>query len=211
MAEQTISKLFNVSGRFLRSVHLERDFKDPRALQGYILSDHTHSCFKQITQGLAINSGQRAWRVTGDYGSGKSSFALFLTHWFAGHTRALPVAIRQRMASCRTHRRPIFVPVLVTGSREALGQAILRGLFETMREVNGRGKKSRLFHQLEHMLESKRRPKDELVVEKLIEVRNWVTRDKKRNGLLLILDELGKFLEYAAFHGASYPAFLSQR
>ncbi len=211
MAERTISTLFNVSGRFLRSVHLERDFKDPCALQGYILSDHTHSCLERIAQGLASNSGQRAWRITGDYGSGKSSFALFLAHWFAGHTQALPVPIRQRTASCRTLGRLTFVPVLVTGSRIPLGQAILRGLFETMRGVNGRGKKSRLFHQLDHILESGNRPTDDLVIEKLIEVSNWLTRDKKRNGLLLILDELGKFLEYAAFNPEQQDVYLLQR
>ena len=80
MLKTAISDLFQVRSRFVRSVHLERDFRDPDALKGYVLTDAAKSGMERVSGGLAARSSQRAWRVTGDYGSGKSSFALaFLT------------------------------------------------------------------------------------------------------------------------------------
>ena len=38
MPNALISDLFNIQSRFLRSAHLERDFADPKALSGYILT-----------------------------------------------------------------------------------------------------------------------------------------------------------------------------
>ncbi len=80
MAEKKISDLFHIRNRFLRSVYLERDFHDPAALSTYVLTDFARSCLGRMADGLRPHSGQRAWRMTGDYGSGKSSFALLLAH-----------------------------------------------------------------------------------------------------------------------------------
>ena len=95
MSEKRIADLFKIGNRFLRSAHLERDFEDPTVLSGYVLTDFTRSCLERVTNGLKPHSGQRAWRMTGDYGCGKSSFALLLAHAFAGHDNAFPSQIRQ--------------------------------------------------------------------------------------------------------------------
>jgi hypothetical protein len=84
MSDGKISDLLNVEGRFLRSAHLERDFRDPGMLSGYVVTDFARSSLARIAEGLKPGSGQRAWRVTGHYGAGKSSFALFLAHLVAG-------------------------------------------------------------------------------------------------------------------------------
>ena len=75
-----ISELFDVPGRYLRSVHLERDFDDVASLRDYIVTPAIASIFDRVLDGLRPGSGLRAWRVTGDYGTGKSSFALALAH-----------------------------------------------------------------------------------------------------------------------------------
>ena len=75
-----ISELFHVPGRYLRSVHLERDFEDVASLRDYIVTPTMASIFGRVLDGLRPGSGLRAWRVTGDYGTGKSSFALALAH-----------------------------------------------------------------------------------------------------------------------------------
>lgn len=141
MSDKRISDLFKLNGRFFRSVHLERDFNDPDALSGYILNDHTLSCFERIAKGLEEHSGQRGWRITGDYGSGKSSFALFLARWFSG--QELPLQLR-KATDCRrlTAFKPRFVPVLITGSRESLSLAILKALRRCVSLLYARGKKT---------------------------------------------------------------------
>src|ERR1700688_3311570 len=95
MLENKVSDLFRIRNRFLRSAHLERDFQDPTAFSGYVVTDFAKSCLGRVAYGLKARSGQRAWRVTGDYGSGKSSFALLLAHLFAGKTATLPTEIRK--------------------------------------------------------------------------------------------------------------------
>src|SRR5438552_10530099 len=95
MSERRVCDLFDIKARFLRSAHLERDFDDPQAFSGYIVTDFARSCLERIAEGLNPRSGHRAWRTTGDYGSGKSSFALLLAHILAGRDSDLPPQIRK--------------------------------------------------------------------------------------------------------------------
>src|SRR6266567_3642047 len=90
-----IRQLFRPEARYLRSAHLERDFRDPEALRGYIVTPEIQGSLDRLSSGLGPRSGQRAWRITGDYGSGKSSFALLLAHAFAGKDSELPPQIRR--------------------------------------------------------------------------------------------------------------------
>src|SRR5438552_9786784 len=129
MAERKIVELFNIQRRFLRSAHLERDFRDPSALDGYVVTRQVNQNLERIVKGLDAKSGQRAWRITGDYGSGKSSFALLLAHLFAGKDSELPPQLRRvlDLTKIKAAKRS-FVPVLITGSRESLAIAVTRAL-----------------------------------------------------------------------------------
>jgi hypothetical protein len=71
MAAPKIADLFIIQRRFLRSAHLERDFRDPSALDGYVVTTQIQQHLDRIATGLDKKSGQRAWRITGDYGSPK--------------------------------------------------------------------------------------------------------------------------------------------
>jgi len=44
MSEKRISDLFDIGNRFLRSAHLERDFQDPSAMSGYVVTDFARDC-----------------------------------------------------------------------------------------------------------------------------------------------------------------------
>ena len=57
---EVISDLFNIQSRYLRSAHLERDFSDPKAVKGYVLTPQAQDSLKRISLGLAAKSGQRA-------------------------------------------------------------------------------------------------------------------------------------------------------
>src|SRR6058998_2272900 len=98
---EKISELFHIRNRFLRSAHLERDFQDPGVFSGYVMTAFARSCLARMADGLKPRSGQRAWRMTGDYGSGKSSFALLLAHSLAGHDSTFPPQLRKAVAASR--------------------------------------------------------------------------------------------------------------
>lgn len=212
MPEKQISELFNIRSRFLRSAHLERDFQDPNVLSSYVVTDFARACVGRLASGLKPNSGQRAWRMTGDYGSGKSSFALLLAHWFAGRDNAFPPQIRRVVGFHQFGvTRPHFVPVLVTCSRQALGTSILKSLHTILSRIYERGAKSKLVLEARGLLEAGKEPTEDQVFQLILKVNSRIIVDSKGKGLLLILDELGKFLEFAALHPQRQDVFLLQR
>ena len=95
MAQTKISDVLRIQGRYLRSANLQRDFRDPAALDGYVVTNSVRQHLRRIVQGLPEKSGRRSWRITGDYGCGKSSFALLLAQCFAGKESSLPPALRR--------------------------------------------------------------------------------------------------------------------
>jgi len=197
MSEKKISDLFHIRNRFLRSAHLERDFQDPTVFSGYVITDFALLCLARIEDGLKARSGQRAWRMTGDYGSGKSSFALLLAHLFAGHSSTLPPHVRKVVDFHRLAVRPHFLPVLVTCSHQTLATSILRSLHLALSQVYGRGAKSRLPIEVQRLFNARQAPTEDQVFELILQVNSHIISDSKGKGLLLILDELGKFLEFA--------------
>ncbi|MCI0724324.1 MAG: hypothetical protein L0338_35975 [Acidobacteria bacterium] len=212
MPEKRVSDLFRIRNRFLRSAHLERDFQDPSAFSGYVLTDFARSCLGRVAYGLKPRSGQRAWRVTGDYGSGKSSFALLLAHLFAGYASSLRPEIRRAVDYHELGvSRPHFLPVLVTCSRQALGISILQSVHSALVQAYGRVAKSRLAGHVQSLIDSRQEPTEEEVYELILEVNRRIISDSKSKGLLLILDELGKFLEFAALHPERQDIYLLQR
>ncbi|MBV9468834.1 MAG: hypothetical protein JOZ57_06275, partial [Abitibacteriaceae bacterium] len=208
-SELSSSELFNVRGRFLRSAHLERDWHDSSALQGYILTPHTRESLSRLVSGLSPDSGLRAWRITGDYGSGKSSFALLLAHLFSERSEELPQALRGAIDGRRTRHHPRLLPVLVTGSREPLNRALLRALHISLLSVIGRGRTPRVLGEVQ-AARDRGEASEAQVLKLLHESHSFVVESGKAEGLLLILDEMGKFLEFAAMHPDKQDIYLLQ-
>lgn len=209
--ETRISSLLRTKSRFLRSAHLERDFRDPDVFFGYVVTDFTSSCLERMAEGLKVHSGQRAWRLTGDYGSGKSSFALLFSHWFAGHDLNFPREIRDKLSLEKSARRQRgLLPILITCSREPLAISILRALRQTLIEVGKLGSRSRLVFEVEGQL-AKQEPNDDAVIDLILKANSSIITHSKGKGLLLVIDELGKFLEFAAINPQRQDVFLLQR
>jgi hypothetical protein len=209
MCEKRVADLLDMRTRFLRSAHLERDFRDAGALSGYVVTDFARSCIGRIASGLKPRSGSRAWRMTGDYGSGKSSFALLLAHWFAGQDARFPTPLRKAVDPHQFGvTRPRLLPVLVTCSRQPLGVSIVRSLHSAL---EGLGARSKIAQEVRRLRESKREPTDDDVFRLITAVNSQIVAESKAKGLLLILDELGKFLEFAALHPERQDLFLLQR
>jgi hypothetical protein len=211
MPERRISSVLHFERRFLRSVHLERDYRDPSSLAGYVVTDQIRGYLRRLSLGLQSNSGQRAWRITGDYGSGKSAFALLLAHVLGRLQSGVGRnSLRAIDVESLEVGKPRLMPVLVTGSRESLGVALLRSLVRDASEILRTDRK--LLRKTQQLLE---RSPGELRDEDVVEVVQAVVRagraSRKAAGLLLLVDELGKFLEFGVLHPERQDIYLLQR
>ena len=147
MPEPTIAGLFDIQSRYIRSVNLERDFADPTSLEGYVLTPDLKQMLARIESGLSSASTQRAWRITGDYGAGKSSFALLLAQLLGSGTDSLPPRLKQALGG--SNRGARLLPVLVTGAREALGKTLLKALYKSVSGMRSKGPMPHVLEQIE--------------------------------------------------------------
>ncbi|PKD38240.1 hypothetical protein CWO84_23820 [Methylomonas sp. Kb3] len=184
----TASSLIRLNSRFRRSVQIELDLHDKTSTDGYVTTDFIRHCFKRINTSFNQNSVQRAWRITGDYGSGKSAFALAVAKAAAGREAELPAELQGIISGQN------LLPVIVTGDREPLAKGIGRALISQIEGL----KKGVLPETTEDLLT-------------LLEQSRQIATQNEKAGILLVLDELGKNLEYSTFNPLSSDVYCLQR
>lgn len=210
MIDNDIMACLRLTPRFLRSTELTRDFRDPNALNGYCLTQFGKSCLGRMAEGLQSGSGRRAWRLTGDYGSGKSSFALFLASTLNDARTKLPRNLYRQIAEVAPQAtKSRYIPLLVVGSRQPMSIAILERLQALVTEVLPGKAASEIQAEVRHLLGSVP-PPDNKVVDVLKKTTERIIASGRGQGLLIVLDEVGKFLEYAALSSNTHDIFLLQ-
>lgn len=189
---QSLSEIVRVSRRFTRSVRLDTDLTDPQALDGFICSQSAAEAL--ITMGrhrAATSHGAFTW--TGPYGSGKSSLAVALAAVLCGSAHAGREILRDAKAEDVDEILGLFRPtgdpwqiVPVVGRRTSPEEAIQEAIASTL-------------------------PKAQLPKRKANEAfALWVgrvAREAPGQGLLLLIDEMGKFLEHATNDGGDIYVF----
>lgn len=226
MDNVSLSDLFHVKGRFQRSVHLERDFYTENTLDGYILTVTAREMLSRIIATLENGATSKAWSLTGPYGSGKSAFALFAAKLLSDSDtpttqQALKllkhgdVPLYERFISTNGNGQSSsgFCPVLISGERAPLPTALLRGLEHGLK-VFGIPSSNSLPRKIRKLLKTTKGdilvPPQASEITALFESAARAIKKKGGHGLLLVIDELGKFLEYAAQHPAQGDVFVLQ-
>lgn len=216
MGNVLLSDLFHVKGRFQRSVHLERDFYSENSLNEYLFTVTAREMLERIVATLEKDATSQAWSITGPYGSGKSAFALFAAKLLGNSDdpttqhaidllRSGDPSLYERFISTNGNGKNAtsgFCPVLISGERAPLSLSLLRGLERGLTAANGGLQSISLIQQLEHLLE-KAENNNLPSTSEITNLYELVTRqicNDGGDGLLLIVDELGKFLEYATQH-----------
>ena len=225
MGNIPLSNLYGVKGRFRRSVHLERDFyTKEKVLDGYILTVTAREMLSRVILTLENEATSKAWSLTGPYGSGKSAFALFTAKLLgdsdASATQHALELLKYGDASLyerfvRTNGNGLFPSgfcrVLISGERASLPIALLRGLEHGLKTF-GILSTSSLQRKIRKLLKTTTNdtPPQASEITALFESATRVIKKNGGRGLLLVIDELGKFLEYAAQYPEQGDVFVLQ-
>ncbi len=220
-----LSKIFHVTSRFRRSVHLERDFYAENSLDGYVLTVTARETLGRLIAALENHSASKAWSLTGPYGSGKSAFALYAAKLLGdpearGTQEALQLLKRgdvflwNQFVDVRANHRKEkgFCPVLISGERAPITIALLRGLAHGLAAFGGGSQFAQLIKKINKRLASAA-PESPSYASDITECFEAATQRIGKaggKGLILVIDELGKFLEYAVENPSQGDMFVLQ-
>jgi len=222
MTNQVLSTYFELHRRYYRSVNLERDLDKPDAVQGYVPTERAAEALRRILSAVGDPEAHRAWTLTGVYGTGKSAFA----HYLAALCAPAKSRIAEEALTIADHAFAAdspeievieaipqlgFLRAVATAQREPLSWTIVRALSRGFDLFWKQKKQKPSFwidlNEWRFQAESgKCQVTDQQVLKLLREVVQVAKTD-----VLLVIDELGKNLEFAAHHQGIQDLYLLQQ
>lgn len=214
-----MEKIVYVDTHYTRSINLERDIDSSKILNAYIPTSKAIQVLDKITATFTQKDTPRAWSLVGPYGSGKSSFAIFLAHLLEDQNLETSLVAEQLITQHQpklaqritehTHESNAYCTVLLTGSSESLSQRFLQVVYQSAREywLEKQGRKPKILDELADAVNAG------ATVSQIIQLLDKLQKaihQVKGKGLLIVIDELGKFLEYEARHQGANDIFLLQ-
>ena len=194
-----------VAPRFQRSINLHNDWRDADISSGYIITPNVAQSLERLFQGLLSPKGQRAFALTGPYGTGKSAFAVFLCQLLSRNSeqaaqaaKLLSPDLKSQLNSVRkpAGKKEGFLPIPVTARRRPVAQLLLEGMLAALSEMKQLKSVRKLCLRMEIALKDNAWRDTAIILEFLSAI---TIEAKKQNfaGILLFVDEAGKTLEYA--------------
>ncbi len=220
---KTLSNYFSFKRRYSRSINLERDWQKVDTLAGYIPTERAIYATKRILTSLIGASDQRAWTLTSVYGTGKSAFAHFLASLCTAetsnmHQKAIEIASQsfidkgfEYLAFKENLPKQGFFVAVATAQREPLSNTIIRALargvqiFWTIQEQN-KIRIARKLVDLDIQIAGGLKVDSREILPLIKEVSLAAS-----TGILLIIDELGKNLEFAVQNQGGEDLYILQQ
>lgn len=184
-----------VARRFLRSIRIDTDLNDAKALDGFVCPQSSRDVLLTMARHVS-ETGQGAFTWTGPFGSGKSSLVVALSALLNGN------------ASLQKQAARVFGRTTARAIRDALpsgteGWRILPVVGRRDHPVRVLGEAIRAAKLVP------RRPRGGWTESNLIRAMTKAASSNPRScgGLIVFIDEMGKFLEAAAQDGVDIYAF----
>lgn len=198
-----IADYLTLAGQHTRSIALDRDLSDDSFVDGYLLTPNATSALRQIGDGLANRRAQRAWKIVGPYGSGKSALGVLLAQLFAGPERR-PAAAKsltkispQIAEQFKTANR---FSLAVVGARISFGVALAAAIDKALPNFGKTKSVATVRKQLDMEAGTyKGIPFNAAAGDMAIDFANVVVASGF-DGMAMLIDEVGKFVEYAALY-----------
>lgn len=184
----TLSAVVTTARQFQRSVRIDADFGREDSLQGYICQGTARSVLENTARQI-LETRQRAFTWTGPYGGGKSSLALALCS----------------LVSANAGLRKAARGILSLGDDDLVLQALPPGR-EGWLVVPVVGRRSSVLSEIDRAVRlalgnSRHKASGKIDSAALIATLVGLAESRPQSGVLVVVDELGKFLEAAAHSG----------
>lgn len=222
MLKKPLSNYFSLYRRYYRSVNLERDIAKSDAIQGYVLTERASEALIRIVSAFSDPNAHRAWTMTGVYGTGKSAFAHYLTALCAPaesklHQTALDIAQQAFNADSAEYQtiadhlpKSGLLRAVATGQREPLSWTVARALVRGA-DLYWQGKRRpKLCKELTDWGIELEAGEAQITNQQVLTVLQSLVKSAKAP-VLLIIDELGKNLEFAAHNQGVDDLYLLQQ
>lgn len=199
---------------FRRSINVERDL-DEVAVRDYIPTSRALEVLRRLSKAMSEASSGRAFSLTGPYGVGKSSFAVFLSALLGGADDSIARAAFRRLEmvdaelleevlhAVRTFgvRTDGFIRAVAVAQREPVSITVVRALTQGAERFWGGRVPRELRGHLDRASGSELSARD--LGDLLAELASHAP-------VLLVIDELGKNLEFFAQNPADGDIFVLQ-
>lgn len=212
--------LLRVNTHYTRSINLERDFEEDSSACAYIPTHRAVQTLNRIVDTINTKEAPRAWALVGPYGSGKSAFGLFLSQLLGNSgsatwqhamnvLKSADESIAKKISQELTGTKG-YCCINLTGSPEALSKRLTKAMLTSAQVFFGKKREPlpEILQQLQAVSES-----DFVTSSKVIELISALQKAVHRAqgvGILIIIDELGKFLEFEARSRNANDVFLLQ-
>jgi len=216
----SIKSKVQINTHYTRSINLERDADSLEVVKAYIPTSRALKLFSRFSEGFNEDLAPRAWSLIGPYGSGKSSASVFLSQLVSSADLATTNAAIKSLSEsspelAKSFQKEIsknngYLKVLITGSPEPMGKKIIQGVYEASAQFfslfNGRNPK--ILGALEELSQAETVTTSE-IIDHIVELQK-VLISKECRGIYLVIDELGKFLEFEARHYGANDIYMLQ-
>jgi len=227
MNSKVLGHYFHLHRRYSRSINLERDFDHLETLEGYVLTERAESTLQRIVMAWGQSSDSRAWTLTGNYGTGKSAFAQYLAALSRPQNspeREIALAIARQCLGTNTNELKNLeqnLPLdglwlgIATGRREPLSHTIIRALSQGADLCWANSNRPSVALELTDWaveIDTSRsiQQKVEISDKQVLDLLHRVLEESQKD-LFLVIDELGKNLEFTAQHQGTRDLYLLQQ
>lgn len=209
-----------VNTHYTRSINIERDSSSVEVVKAYIPTSRALRTFARVADTLHSKQAPRAWSWVGPYGSGKSSASVFLGQLLSNPEGDAAQAALKVLSKADKEIATVFkeavndtsgcLKILLTGSPGPMGSCLVNSLATAAEDYwsGRRGKTPALVSELKALSQQKKINVSAVIA--AVAALQQALSKTGCAGIVLVIDELGKFLEYEARHYGANDIYLLQ-
>ena len=179
VVNKTLGDVVSINRNFIKSINIELDFGNFDSIKEYIIQPSALNVLDIMANQIS-NTQQRTFTWTGPYGSGKSSLALILASLASGNNgirKQINKKINLESVTSVFYSTKPWIVTPITGKRASIEETLLP-----------------ILKKLTNRIDLKLKSRSDLIDLYI----DFIEKQNDVEGGVLIIDELGKLLEYDA-------------